>query len=188
MKLIGITGGIGAGKSVVSRILRLSGYAVYDCDIEARGMMDKDSGIREAIKEHFGSESILENGTINRNYLAQRVFTDDSDRYWLNALIHSAVKENVWEWKNGREIAFVESAILNSSGLAEICDEVWCVTADDPIREERAMKRGGMTWEDLNARMKVQANEFIFDRSISVKVIDNNGRRSLLEQISFLIN
>lgn len=188
MNLIGITGGIGAGKSVVSRILRLQGFDVYDCDLEARGIMENDPGIRKAIHKHFGKESILDDGTIDRKYLAQKVFSEESERRWLNSLIHSAVREDLKKWKEGRKLAFVESAILNSSRLVDMCREVWLVTADEKIREERAIRRGGITVEDLKARMKVQANEFLFDERIRVRKIDNSGDRSLLKQISYLIN
>lgn len=183
MKLIGITGGIGAGKSVVSRILRLQGYEVYDCDLEARRLMEDKEEIREAVCSRFGENCLHDDGSFDRQYIASRIFSFEEERSWLNTLIHSAVREDLLLWCRDREYVFVESAILNSSGLTEMCDEIWVVTAPKDLRISRALSRGGISRENLISRMEAQSGEFVFETGSPLSYIDNSGQASLLDQI-----
>ena len=116
--IIGITGGIGAGKSVVSRILRLKGYWVYDCDLEAKILMDQDMDVRNALKELFSESIYLEDGTLDRKLMADKIFSDENIRNYVNRIVHSAVKSDFISraGRNGSPV-FVESAILHTSGL-----------------------------------------------------------------------
>ena len=90
-----ITGGIGSGKSVVSRICRLRGYEVYDTDYEAKRIMDHDAKIRHAITSRWGSAAVFPDGSLNRKHIASVIFADDQERLWLNALVHSAVRKEL---------------------------------------------------------------------------------------------
>lgn len=190
-EVIGITGGIGAGKSVVSRILRLKGYPVYDCDSEARSLMESSEEILAALQGRFGEECILECGGLNRGYIASRVFNDAEELTWLNALVHGAVREDVRDWVEarasaGKEILFVESAILYTSGLDKMCDRIWLVTAPEELRLERAMKRGGASEEDLRRRIESQRMEFDALPAVKVSEIENSCA-SLLERVEELL-
>ena len=190
-EVIGITGGIGAGKSVVSRILRLKGYPVYDCDSEARSLMESSEEILAALQGRFGEECILECGGLNRGYIASRVFNDAEELTWLNALVHGAVREDVRDWVEahasaGKEILFVESAILYTSGLDKMCDRIWLVTAPEELRLERAMQRGGASEEDLRRRIESQRMEFDALPAVKVSEIENSCA-SLLERVEELL-
>lgn len=189
MVVIGLTGGIGAGKSVVSRILRCKGYEVYDCDLEARIIMDGADDLRSDILSRFGAECIHEDGSLNRKEIARYVFSDDSHRLWLNRRVHGLVRDDVRRRIAcaKSEIIFIESAILNSSGLTDICDGVWLVTAPEEVRIQRVALRDSAEEEMIRARMKSQLNEFSDFGSRPAHTIANDGISPLLPQIETLL-
>ena len=94
-RLIGITGGIGCGKSVVSRICRLRGFDVYDCDSEAKMLMDNDPLLKSAIVEILGRDILLSDGSLDRKIMAALIFSDDCKRRKVNTAVHSAVKADI---------------------------------------------------------------------------------------------
>lgn len=197
--IIGITGGIGSGKSVVSRILRLQGYEVYDCDSEARLIMERSAEIRESLTERFGKEAVNHDGTLNRRHIADRVFGNSEELKWLNSIVHKAVREDVArrrELKSEGDLSlpddvsaplFVESAILATSGLSGMCSEIWLVDAPEEVRLERAMGRDGAARQEIMRRMAAQRKETDALAEYRVCRIDNSGGRSLLGQIDRLL-
>ncbi len=187
--LIGITGGIGAGKSVVSRILRLQGFQVYDCDTRARELMEKSDEIISSLKCRYGSECILPEGRLDRGIIASKVFADEKERLWLNSLVHAEVRRDLDVWRNfcPGDICFVESAIMVSSRLDRMCDEIWLVEAPEDLRLERALGRGGISRENLVLRMEAQRFEFDMLPEEKVRRISNNASGSLLSQITELL-
>lgn len=189
-KLIGVTGGIGAGKSVVSRILRLKGFPVYDCDSRAKDLMDSSEEILKALALHFGEEVIKNDGSLDRVLIASLVFSLDDERLWLNKLVHGAVREDLMMWKSecDAELCFVESAIMVSSGLDLLCDKIWVIEAPVELRKDRALKRGGVTEENLDLRIKAQRMEIDALPSEKVERIENSEESSLLLQIERLLN
>ena len=184
--MIGICGGIGSGKSVVSRILRLRGEPVYDCDIEAKRIMDTSEEVLAALNGRYGDVVCPPGGPIFRQELARRVFGSDTERLWLNKLVHRLVREDVGLWRDRYEVCFVESAILASSGLAAMCDEVWLVTAPEEIRIARTLARDSLTEEAVRARIRSQLEEerLLYASGVPVRSIDNSGSLSILCQIS----
>lgn len=187
-RIIGLTGGIGAGKSVVSRILRLKGFPVYDCDSEAKRLMGESEYIKRELCGKFGDECLLSDGTINRQHLSGCVFGNKESLEWLNGLIHAEVRLDFLDWAERKGgVCFVESAILRTSHLDEICDEIWLVDAPEDIRVDRAMTRGGISRDDLLRRINAQREEFDGLENNKVKIIRNYGNYSLLERISVLI-
>lgn len=188
--MIGICGGIGSGKSVVSRILRLRGEAVYDCDLEAKRIMDSSAEVLSALYERYGDAVCPAGGPICRRELARRVFGSNEERLWLNSLVHRLVREDVAAWHDlNREVGlgrcYVESAILASSGLAEMCDEIWVVTASEEIRLARIKVRDSLDEESIRKRILSQQKEekLIADSGIPVRIIDNSGFIPVLQQI-----
>lgn len=189
MRIVGITGGIGAGKSVVSRILRLKGFEVYDCDHHARRIMNADGVVKVALIDRYGEECYLGDGSLNKAFLADKIFKEDKERLWVNSLVHSAVKDDFSE-KIGcdeHEIVFLESAIIATSGLDKICSEIWLVEADDDVRLCRAFERGGIEPADIRRRMDAQRKEFDSLPDSKVRIIKNTGKESLLSQIENLL-
>lgn len=188
VRIIGLTGGIGAGKSMVSRILRLKGYPVYDCDSEAKHLMSESVEIIDQLCNRFGEECLNLDRTINREYISRRVFNNKDELEWLNALVHSEVRHDFKLWTEHKgDICFVESAILHTSHLDEVCDEIWLVDAPENIRIKRALSRGGISLENLTQRMEVQRKEFDELEKGKIRIIKNYGDYSLLEQIAFLL-
>lgn len=187
--LIGITGGIGAGKSVVSRILRLKGYPVYDCDSRARALMEESEYILNSLCGRFGNECLLEGGSLNRGYIASRVFADEEERLWLNALVHREVHADLKSWLEAAEsdTCFVESAILVTSHLDAMCDRIWLVDAPEELRLGRGLERGGIERENLMKRMEAQSREFETLPEDKTDVIMNDGIHSLLARIDVLL-
>ncbi len=188
--MIGICGGIGSGKSVVSRILRLRGEHVYDCDLEAKRIMDESEEVLDALNERYGDAVCPKGGPISRPELARRIFGNEEERLWLNLLVHQLVRIDVSVWHDmlvldGCERCFVESAILASSGLAAMCDEVWLVTASEEIRTARIRLRDSLDEEAIKKRIKSQQEEerLIQDSGIPIRIIDNSGSTPLLSQI-----
>lgn len=159
-RLIAITGGIGSGKSVVSAILRVMGYYVYDCDSQAKRIMDTDRAIIGAIAAEISANAIRHDGSINRTALAHIVFNDADALARLNAIVHKAVRSHLSAWHSqsgGSEIRFVETAILYQSGIDHMVDEVWDVTAPDELRISRVMQRNGLTRTEVESRIASQA-------------------------------
>lgn len=188
MRLIGLTGGIGTGKSTVARILRLRGYEVYDCDLEAKRLMDESTEVRRSLRDRWGEEIYSPEGELDRCKVAGYVFADRREKAWLDSLVHGLVRDDLKMWIDthsgySHETVFVESAILFSSGLADMCQEVWEVTAPPDIRVERVMKRSGLTREQALARIEAQKEEQNICQSLHTLQIVNDGTTPLLDAI-----
>lgn len=184
--IIGITGGIGAGKSMVSRILRLKGYPVYDCDSEARRIMEGSGHIKQCISDRLGSGCINTDGSLNRQVIARHVFASESHRMWLNSLVHGMVRDDVAlrAARTPGENFFVESAILSTSGLDRMCGAIWLVEAPELVRIARAAYRDGSSVESVRLRIDSQKSEFeAISRHSRTVHIDNGGITPILPQI-----
>lgn len=186
MMRIAIAGGIGAGKSVVSRVLRESGYAVYDSDSEARRIMDTDASIIESIRRQVHAGAVDSDGRIDRKILGDAVFADEEKRLRLNSLVHSAVRDDFRRWcaaRQGQPLVFVECAILCESGLSADVDEVWKVTAPDDLRVERVCSRSGLAPDQVRRRIEAQRAERESLDAVARTVLLNDGVAPLLPQI-----
>ncbi|MDE6008006.1 MAG: dephospho-CoA kinase, partial [Muribaculaceae bacterium] len=136
-KKIGITGGIGAGKSIVSRLLRLKGFTVYDCDSAARSLMEQDPEVRDALTKLLGQDAFRANH-LNRLFVAERIFGDKDLRERVNKVVHKAVREDFLRMtEREKGTVFIESAIPVTGGLMPLMDEIWVVEADEATRIER---------------------------------------------------
>ncbi|MCH5245962.1 MAG: dephospho-CoA kinase [Muribaculaceae bacterium] len=192
MKLIAITGGIGAGKSVVSRCVMAMGFDVYDCDSRAKALMDNSMDIIMAIGREIGAECVdLEVGKINREVLAGIVFNDGEALSRLNGIVHGAVLKDISTWaesqaKRGVQKAFVETAILYQSNLDGIVDEVWEITAPRDSRIERVMARNGISSGLVESR--IAAQEAYIPNRVHRKIyrITNDGREPVLPVVERL--
>ncbi len=159
--IIGITGGIGSGKSTLSRKLREIGYLVYDSDSEARRLQNEHPLIKQQLTAIFGTDIYNSQG-LNRVELARIVFAESSLLEKLNAVVHPVVKDdfNAWLTKNNeQQLLFIESAILFESGFDRLVDKVILMTASEEIRIARVVKRDGIAHEQVKARMKHQRHD-----------------------------
>lgn len=175
--IIGITGGIGSGKSVIAKQLREMGYAVYDTDSEAKRLIVEDAHVREQMEQLFGEE-VYRDGVYQTAVVAQRVFADKSLLARLNTIVHPAVRADIKDWilENGgrdSEVNFIECAILYQAGFDSLCDKVVAVTAPEDIRMERVIARDHSTIDKVRARMRAQnAEQDLLRADI---VVNNDG-------------
>ena len=159
--IIGITGGIGSGKSTLSNLLRAEGYSVYDTDLEARRLQNEHSAMVKKMTDLFGKDIYTEKG-LNRSALGKIVFAKPELLIKLNAIVHPLVMDDFQNWVQNRlpkKILFIESAILYESGFNKLVDKVILITASESTRINRVMKRDGVTSEHVRARMSNQIPE-----------------------------
>lgn len=159
-KIIGLTGGIGSGKTTIANHFRVAGIPVYIADDEARKIMQSDVIIAE-IKKTFGN-TVFDNGILNREKLSGIVFNDPEKLKLLNAIIHPAVKKHFSSWilnqKNAPYIIY-EAAILFESGSYKDCDIIITVTAPLELRIQRVIQRDKTTRENVLSRINMQWND-----------------------------
>lgn len=157
---IGVTGGIGSGKSTVCRLLADMGAAVYDSDARAKALMNEDMALREAIIEAFGDECYGEEG-LNRAYLAAQVFGNEEALARLNAIVHPAVRADFRAWAEVQQSTYVvlESAILFEAGFENEVDSTLAVMSPLEERVRRTMERDGATREEVLRRISHQMSD-----------------------------
>jgi dephospho-CoA kinase len=184
---IGITGGIGSGKSVISRILRLLNYPVYDSDFWAKELMNNNPNIQQALTKRFGHET-YQNNTLNRPFLAKQIFNNEDARLFVNSIVHPIVSQHFLDWAENQntKLVFIESAILFSSGLDKIIDTTIFVDAPQQIRLQRAKLRDNSTDTAILARINSQSQEELYAKKRS-KYIINNDNQLLIPQITTII-
>lgn len=189
--LIGICGGIGSGKSVVSRLLRGNGYRVYDCDTEARRLMETSAEIKRRIRDEISPDVTDGVSAPNRKLLAEIVFNNEKARIKLNAITHGALADDikgvVAALRPG-EILFVEAAVLAESGLAEICDRIWRVEANLGERIRRIVNRDKCSARHAEQRMLSQRTEEGLLKKYVDKtdLIHNDDRHSVMARVEQL--
>jgi dephospho-CoA kinase len=141
---IGVTGGIGSGKSLVCKIFTQLGVSVYDADSHAKGLMTTDGILVSQIKKEFGDLSYYPNGTLNRTYLAESVFVDEVKLEKLNKLVHPRVAADYQEWLNRRlndVYVLKEAALLFETGSYRTLDRTIVVSSPETLREKRVLHR-----------------------------------------------
>ena len=184
-KLIGITGGIGAGKSTVSTICKHLGFKVYNSDQRAKEIVSEDSIIKKKLISFFGN-NIYKNGVLDRKFLSDKIFNDKSSLQQINSIIHPAVKKdfNSWVINNSNEkILFKESALLFESGAYKELDKIILIVSDKNLRVSRVLNR-----DQKRSKKEIES---IIDKQIDVVdaikyadiVIDNNHKKMLLPSV-----
>lgn len=199
--LVGITGGIGSGKSTIVQALAARGYAVYDCDREAKRIIVENAEVRKAIIALLGTEAFVPSpqhpftGSYNTSYVSQRVFAEPELLQQLNAIVHPAVKEEIRVQNSEFSVLFVESAILFEAGIDSLCDRVVVVDAPEEVRLQRTIARdyhGEATEEHINkvrARMRAQQFRPTDEQKATKKVLTviNDGRTSISDLANEII-
>ncbi len=187
MKRIGLTGGIGSGKSFVASVIEIMGFPVYDSDRHAKYLMQNDLGLRKKLVVEFGS-SIYTDDCLNRQYLSSLVFNKPDRLNKLNQLVHPAVKADflIWADKQHSPMVFLESAILFESEFSLLMDKIVVVTAPMEIRIDRIIQRDGMTKGAVLQRLKTQWSD---EKKISMAdyVIENDDKHSIIEQVAKIV-
>lgn len=158
---VGVTGGIGSGKSTVCGLFADMGVAVYDCDSEAKRLMVECEQVRNQIVDAFGAEAYVD-GELNRSFLAERVFGSAEQLAKLNAIVHPAVREDFKRWCGEYEnevYVMMESAILFDAGFESEVDVVLAVVAPRELRVMRVCNRNGMTPQQVEERIACQMSD-----------------------------
>ncbi|NOU58951.1 dephospho-CoA kinase [Marinifilum caeruleilacunae] len=180
---IGLTGGIGTGKSIVAEVFKLIKIPVYVSDLEAKRLMVESDEIRSRLISRFGKEVYHENGALNRKFLADIIFNEPGALQDVNGIVHPVVRSDFQNWSERQQAPYViqESAILFDTGLYKNFDKIICVTANEELRIQRVMDRDGV---DRNAVMERMKNQL--DEKIKIKKADyviHNNTDLILPQI-----
>lgn len=187
MKIIGITGGIGSGKSTVARIVYRLGARIIDADVVARNVVKKGSPALREITEEFGGEVLNANGVLNRKKLAGIVFGDTQKRERLNNITHKYISAEVnnklrrMRANEKNEYVVLDAALPIKKGFLDVSDVIWAVISDNKNRINRVMERSGMTRDEIIERINVQPGDDEYIK-IADAVIENNGTFEDLEQ------
>ena len=176
-KIIGLTGGIGSGKTTVAKFIEEMGFPVYYSDDRAKEIVNDDEVLKNNIKELLGEEAYDANGFYNKKYVSEIVFNNDETRLQLNALIHPAVKIDFENWVNKQhaEFIFKETALLFELKLNESCYKSVLVTADDNIRIKRVMDRDQKTYREIEAVIDKQMPEKDKIKRADFVIFNNEG-------------
>ncbi len=155
---VGVTGGIGSGKSIICSVFHHLGVPVYQADIEAKRLMGENESIRTGLLAYFGRE-VFQKKQLNRKYLADRIFSDPDARKFVNSLVHPAVRENFGNWvqtKEGDLYVIEEAALLFETGAWKEFDYNILIEASVETRIQRIIRRDGSDRADILARMASQ--------------------------------
>jgi dephospho-CoA kinase len=184
MLKVGITGGIGSGKTTVCRIFELLNIPVFYADDEAKKLMVNNLELVDAIKIAFGEDAYYENGELNRKYISDIVFKDKDKLNMLNSLVHPAVFKamEIWASKQKSKYVLKEAALLFESGSYRDNDYNILVSSDLDLRIERIAKRDLMSKDQIKARINTQFSEEVKEK-LADFLIDNNESQFLIPQV-----
>jgi len=185
---IGVTGGIGSGKSYICRIISSLGFPVYNCDAEAKKLMNTNKHIINSLKLLIGENSYDSKGNLNKPIIAQFLFANEENAHKINSVVHPVVKEDFRSWASSQnaDLIFMESAILFESGFNDVVDNVITITAPPETRIERTIRRDNTTREQVIARMNQQMQDEERVR-LSDYIICNNTNDNVEQQIKTII-
>jgi dephospho-CoA kinase len=183
MLKVGLTGGIGSGKSTVAKVFEVLGIPVYYADDEAKRLMNGDEDLKQKIQQQFGDDTYIDD-KLDRKRLAEIVFNDPEKLNQLNALVHPATLIDAEKWMKEQTAAYCikEAALIFESGAHEYLDYVIGITAPAPLRIIRTMQRDNITREEVMARLDKQMDEKI-KMNLCNFIIKNDEQEMLLPQI-----
>ena len=184
-KLIGITGGIGAGKSTVSTIYKHLGFKVYNSDQRAKEIVSEDSIIKKKLISFFGN-NVYKNGVLDRKFLSDKIFNDKSSLQQINSIIHPAVKKDFNNWvinNKNEKVLFKESALLFESGAYKELDKIILIVSDKNLRVSRVLNRDqNRSKKEIESIIDKQIDEVDAIKYADI-VIDNNHKKMLLPSV-----
>ena len=182
---IGLTGGIGSGKTTCAHIFEALGIPVYYSDARAKAIMNTDNDLITLLKEAFGEESYLSDGSLNRGYLSRLIFQDNSNIAKINAIVHPAVRNDFIKWcsENAQyQYVLQESALLFETGSYKSFDKNILVDASEEIRIDRVVKRDTISADQVRERMSKQLPSSE-KRKLADYLIENDGNHGLIKQV-----
>jgi len=184
MLKIGLTGGIGSGKSFIAEIFRKLNVPVYISDSEAKKLMIKNSKIKEQLITLLGNNTYKESGELNRQFIAGKIFGNNELVEKINSIVHPVVRDDFNQWAEEQDFPYVlqESAILFEIGANKILDKMILVSAPLDLRIKRVMERDHSTMDEVNKRL---GNQWKQEKKIELAdfIIYNNEENMLLPQV-----
>ncbi|WP_306352505.1 dephospho-CoA kinase [Flavobacterium sp. '19STA2R22 D10 B1'] len=186
-KIVGLTGGIGSGKTTIAKYFESLGVPIYIADSEAKKLMDTPI-VMEEIQNVFG-KSIVVDGHLDRTKISEIVFQDKSKLEVLNKIVHPAVREHFEEWvqeHKNESVVIKEAAILFESGSYKDCDAIILVTAPEEVRIQRVMSRDGVKREEVMQRINNQWSDDL-KKSLSNYIIDNEDLDLAMKKARFIL-
>lgn len=193
MKIIGITGGIGSGKTTASEYLKSKGFPVVDADQIGHDIMKPGMPVLIELAMVFGGDIVDAHGVLNRKKLAEIAFSDPQNKQMLDKITHKEIFEEIRRRMDvladrGEKFAFLDAALLFETGLDEDCAQTWLIDAEDELRIKRAMSRDGFTREQILARIKNQMSS-PEKRKRASHIVDNSGDlENLYKQLDGLVS
>lgn len=183
--LVGITGGIGAGKTTVSRVFHVLGVPLYNADERAKWLMENNEKLKASVAEFFGSEAYFADGRLNRGFLASKVFSDPSQTEKINSLVHPEVGRDFREWCRMQSYPYVlkEAALLFESGSYRELDKMILVSAPLETRIERVLSRDPQRTRAQVLDIVEKQWDESRKRERSDFILDNSDNSMLLPQI-----
>ena len=188
---IGITGGIGAGKSIVSEFIEQSGFKVLRSDPIAKELMQTDEQIRKQLMQEFGNE-VYSDGKLNTKYLAENVFSDNNKNEIINSIVHPPTLKKIdklnFEILEKQNLVFVESALIYEAEFDDMFDYVILVFSDEKLRIERAVRRGFTTEGEIRKRMQFQIDDDKKKDWADFVIENNSSIEDLKQRTDFILN
>ena len=187
MKIIGITGGSGAGKTTVTKYLKKCGAEIIDADITAREVVEKGKPALKKIEQEW--KDVVVNGVLDRRALANIVFNDSHALHKLNTITHKYIIDEIKKGikLSNAEIFVIDAIALFESGLAELCDITVCVIADKETRIKRIMARDELTKSEAMDRINAQKNDDFYKENADFTIYNNDNESNLEEIIERII-
>ena len=179
---IGITGGIGSGKSYVCHLLQEQGYAIYDCDNAAKRLIKTSTEIRKRLTDLIGPDTYFDDGRLNKGAVAEFLLASENNAHAIDHIVHPAVFEDFI--KSGMD--WMESAIIFESGIYRLVDRVIVVTAPEEVRIQRVMQRDGISREKVKEWMSRQLPQEVV-RLLADYEIVNDGQTDLNKQLNIIL-
>ncbi|WP_294206148.1 dephospho-CoA kinase [uncultured Chryseobacterium sp.] len=188
-KIIGLTGGIGSGKTTVAHFIEEFGFPVYYSDDRAKSIVNDNEALKTEIRALLGNQAYDSNGQYDRKFVAEKVFSDAELLHRLNEIIHPAVKLDFEDWvkRQSKYLIFKETALLFELKLNQQCDRSLLVTAEDNIRIKRVMDRDGKTYREIQAIMEKQMPEKEKIKLADCIIYNNSDLEDLKEQTERIV-
>ncbi|MDR6516640.1 dephospho-CoA kinase [Chryseobacterium camelliae] len=188
-KIIGLTGGIGSGKTTVARFIEEFGFPVYYSDDRAKSIVNDNEALKSEIRALLGDHAYDSNGQYDRKFVAEKVFSNAELLHRLNEIIHPAVRLDFEDWikRQSKYLIFKETALLFELKLNQQCDRSLLVTAEDNIRIKRVMDRDGKTYREIQAIMEKQMPEKEKIKLADCIIYNNSDLEDLKEQTERIV-